>query len=143
MVARAQHTSRAAVWFARLAVGGVCLANLSAALPFLLAPARYAAAFELSGEVGIALVRGIGVLFLMWNVAYPPVIAAPQRNRLLFALILVQQLVGILGEGWIAVALPAGHAALRATGSRFLLFDAGGLAVMALAFALLHRRKPR
>jgi len=138
-----QSASNAAGWFARLTVGGVFLANLSAALPYLIAPERYTAAFELSGESGIALVRGFGVLFLMWNATYPPVIASPGRNRTLFVIILIQQLIGILGQVWIATVLPAGHAALRATGMRFLLFDVAGLVAMALGYWRLYYHRQR
>lgn len=133
--------SSAAFWLARLCVGAIFLLNLSAAVPFLLQPDRYLAAFELQGAAGGAMVRGLGVLFLMWNATYPPVIAQPKRHRTLFGVILVQQLIGILGEAWIAWGLPAGHAALRTTGVRFLIFDISGLAAMAVAFTLLHRTR--
>ncbi len=117
------------------------LANLSAALPYLIAPGRYAAAFELQGEIGSALVRGLGVLFLVWNATFPLVIVSPDRQRTLFAVILVQQIVGIVGEIWIASALPAGHPTLFATGARFLTFDLAGLIGMSIAFGLLARRR--
>jgi hypothetical protein len=129
------------VWLARTALAVVLVLNLSAALPYLIQPARYLPGFELEGAVGEALVRGLGVLFLMWNATYPPVIAAPDRHKTLFAVVLAQQLIGIVGEVWIAVTLPAGHAALRATGLRFLLFDGAGLAAMTTAFILLHARR--
>jgi hypothetical protein len=129
-----------AVWLARLAVGAVFLANLSAALPYLVEPRRYAAGYELLGAAGDAMVRGMGVLFLMWNVTFLPVILDPLRHSTLFGVILAQQVIGLAGELWILGALPAGHAALRATGARFLAFDVTGLAAMGIAFGVLARR---
>jgi hypothetical protein len=140
MKTTAKQAPKRAVWLARLAVGAVFLANLSAALPYLIWPRPYAAGFELEGVPGDVIVRGLGVLFLMWNATYPPVIVSPDRQRTLFAVILVQQLLGILGQLWIGAALPAGHAALRATGARFLAFDVTGLAAMGIAFGVLARR---
>lgn len=130
------------VHLARLAIGSVLLANLSAAIPYLLSPGRYVAAFEVQGAAGEALVRGLGVLFLMWNATYPPVLLRPDRQRVLFAVILAQQLIAILGEAWIATTLPCGHHALRASGARFLAFDIAGLVAMGLAYRLLHGRRP-
>jgi hypothetical protein len=115
-------------------------ANLSAAVPYVLSPGRYAAAFELSGVAGVAMVRGLGVLFLMWCAAYVPVIACPDRHPALFGVILVQQVIGLAGEGWIAASLPPGHAALSATGLRYMTFDGVGLALLVLAFMLVRRR---
>lgn len=129
-----------AVWFARLSVGGVFAWNIACAAAFLLQPARYAPGFELPGIPGETLVRGIGILFLMWNVSYPPVIWQPRRFRAIFLIVLAQQLIGILGETWLYLTLPEGHAALQATGLRFILFDSAGLIWMGTAFALLNRR---
>ena len=125
---------------ARAAVALVLIANLSASVPYLIAPGTYAAAFELEGAAGAAMVRAIGVLFLMWCVAYVPVVARPDRHPALFGVILVQQVVGLAGESWILASLPAGHVALWATGLRFIAFDGAGLALLGLAFVLTWRR---
>jgi hypothetical protein len=127
-------------WFARIAVGLVFALNVSCAISFLLHPEGYAGGFEVSGVPGKAVVEGFGILFLMWNVTYPPVLIHPQAQKTLFAVILVQQAIGVAGETWMALTLPAGHAALLQTGERFILFDAGGLVVMGIAFLLLFRR---
>src|SRR5690606_38201296 len=63
-----------ATWFARGAVGLVFAINLSCALAFITYPENYAAGFELSGVPGVVVVRAFGILFLMWNATYPPVI---------------------------------------------------------------------
>lgn len=130
----------AALWAARIVVAAVCAWNLSAAIPFVLNPAGYAPAFEVSGAGGEALVRGLGVAFLMWQVPFLPVISNPRRHRACFLVILAMQLVGLAGEAVMLAGLPAGHDALRTTGWRFLAFDGGGLVAMAAAYAVLHLR---
>ncbi len=127
------------IWAARVAVATVCAWNLSAAVPFILAPARYAPEFEVGGAGGEALVRGMGILFLMWQVPFLPVIWNPRRHRACFAVILAMQAIGLAGESWMLATLPGGHEVLRATGTRFIAFDAAGLALLAAAYALAHR----
>jgi len=126
-------------WLARLVVGVVFFFNVTCALAFVARPGRYAPAFEVGGVPGQVLVRGIGILFLMWNVTYLPVLFWPGRQRTLFAVILVQQAIGLAGEAWIWATLPSGHAPLRATGLRFILFDGAGLLGMGIVFWLLAR----
>jgi hypothetical protein len=139
----ARLTHRARVWLARLAVGTVFAANLACAAAFITRPETYAGAFELTGIPGAVAVRGIGILFLMWNATYPLVLLSPSRHRPLFGVILVQQAVGVVGETWMLLSLPAGHAALRRTGLRFIAFDFGGLILMAIAYHLLSASAPR
>jgi hypothetical protein len=127
------------LWAARIAVTLVLIANLSAAIPYALDPDRYATAFELGGAAGAAMVRGIGILFLMWCVVYVPVIAHPDRHPALFGVILVEQVIGLAGEAWIVASLPPGHDVLSATGLRFVVFDGVGLALLFLALALVRQ----
>ena len=134
------HRHRLLLWLARLVVGLVFLFNMTCALPFVVWPDRYAPGFEVSGVPGRMLVRGIGILFLMWNATYPPVLARPDRNRTLFAVILAQQAIGLAGETWMWATLPPGHAALDATATRFIAFDGAGLVEMGLVFWLLQHR---
>ena len=126
--------------WARIGLGIVLAANLSAAIPFVIDPAAYASAFELSGAPGTAMVRGIGILFLMWNVTYLPVLVDPLRQRTLFVIVLAQQVIGLSGESWILASLPPGHAALAASGLRFVVFDSTGLVLLLAAF--LWTRRP-
>jgi len=125
-------------WFARLAVGLVFIVNLSCALSFIFQPERYAAGFELAGLQGKVVVQSFGILFLMWNATYPPVLLHPQRQMTLFAVILVQQAIGVAGETWMWLGLPPGHTALWSTGLRFIIFDGLGLALMGAAYLLLR-----
>ena len=123
-------------WLARAALLAVLMANMTAALPFVLRPADYAAGFELSGVPGEAAVRGIGVLFLMWAVPFIPALIHPVRYRVAFTCVLVMQVIGLAGEALMLAGLPAGHAALRATGLRFIAFDGAGLLVLLAGYGL-------
>lgn len=128
------------LWLVRGLILPVLLANLSAALPFVLYPQAYAWAFEVQGSVGEVIVRSIGLLFLMWVAPYAPALLRPARYRVCLIVILVQQSIGLLGETWMYRALPPGHPALRATGLRFIVFDAVGLVLLGAAYGVLHFR---
>lgn len=127
------------IWLTRFVVGIVFLANINAAFAFILAPSLYAPGFEVEGVAGRAIVQGIGILFLMWNVTYPLVIFQPIRQMTLFGIILVQQAIGVVGETWLWFSIPPDHIALRATGWRFIVFDGGGLLLMGLAYLILWK----
>ncbi len=131
----AQHRLRSRRVAIRILVLAVFLSNLSAALPFLLAPGRFAPSFELEGEVGAVMVRSVGLLFLMWIVPYVPVILSPKHARPCLWVILVQQILGLGGEMWMWLRME-GHATMRATGARFILFDSAGLALLIVALLL-------
>jgi len=125
---------------ARGFIGLTILWNLQAALVFLLWPERYAAAFELGGAAGTAALRGIGVLFLMWNVPYLVALWHPVRHRISLYEALAMQTIGLLGEGIIYLTIPIIHAALRTSVFRFIVFDALGLGLLLIA-AWITREK--
>jgi len=127
-------------WVARVAVGAVFVLNVQCALQFILCPERYASGFELAGVPGETAIADLGIAFLMWNATYPLVMWDPRTHRALFAVVLVQQLIGLVGETWLLLTLPAGHDALAASIARFAAYDGAGLLVMAAAFAALGRR---
>jgi len=124
-------------WLARLAVLVVFVGNIDCAVRFLLFPESYAAGFELSGVAGAAAVQGLAVAFLMWNATYPLVIINPERYRVLFAVVLAQQLIGLIGESFILSSIGSDHTLLRESILRFIAFDAFGFIIMAIAFAAL------
>jgi len=126
----------APLWFARAALLAVLIANMTAAIPYVLRPADYAAAYELTGVPGEVTVRGFGILFLMWAVPFIPAIWHPTRNRVAFVCVLAMQVIGLAGESLMLAGLPAGHAALRATGLRFIAFDGAGLVILLIAYRL-------
>ena len=126
----------ASLWFARTALLAVLIANMTAAIPYVLRPADYAAAYELTGVPGEVAVRGFGILFLMWAVPFVPAIWHPTRNRVAFVCVLAMQAIGLAGESLMLAGLPAGHAALRTTGLRFIAFDGAGLVLLLIAYRL-------
>lgn len=130
-------------WIARAAVAAVFAINVDCAFAFIAHPAAYASGFELTGVPGEAAVRGLGIAFLMWNATYPLVIWQPRRHRTLFGVVLAQQAIGLAGEAWLLSALPAGHDALASSITRFIVFDAAGLAGMGAAYLLLRASGPR
>ncbi len=129
------------IWLARLLIAAVIAWNLQAAFSFLMDPDAYAPAFELGGVAGAAAVRGMAVLFVMWNVPYLVACFQPRRHRLSLWEALVMQIVGVLGETFILFGLPAGHILLAGSLIRFIAFDAAGLP--ALGAALFLTRTPR
>jgi hypothetical protein len=130
------------LWLARFVVGVVFVINVSCAVVFLLRPDRYAPGFELTGVQGRVMVQAIGILFLMWSATYPLVVIHPHQYRPLFAVVLAQQAIGVVGETWLLTSLPAGHPVLWATGVRFIVFDGLGLIGMGILFWLLGRLTP-
>ena len=140
---RAHDAPRGPVWFARIAVLAVFFLNVMCAVQFIAWPEAYAPAYGLPPTPeSHAMVAGLGVAFLMWNATYPAVIANPVRFRALYVVVLVQQAIGLAGETWIWLRLSAqGLAASQMAGGimRFIAFDAGGLVLMLLAFAVLAR----
>jgi hypothetical protein len=84
----------------------------------------------------------MGILFLMWNVPYAVAFWHPVRHRLSLLEAVVMQAMGVVGEMLLLWTLPAGHAALRATARRFILFDGAGLLVLVAAMWLARRRRP-
>jgi hypothetical protein len=123
-------------------IGLVILWNLQAALVFLLWPERYITAFELQGTVGAAMLRGLGVLFVMWNIPYLVALWHPVRHRISLYEALAMQTFGLLGEALIYLTLPAIHIALRASVLRFITFDALGLGLLLVAVWITRDDKP-
>lgn len=127
------RNSRTRLWLARVLIGIVFAWNAQCAVAFLLAPSAYAPGFELSGVTGEAMVRGLGVLFLMWNVPYAVALWHPSRHRVSLWQAIAMQGIGLVGETTIRWSLPAGQALIRGTLDRFVAFDAAGLVLLVLA----------
>lgn len=121
------------LWISRLLIGIVTAWNLQAALVFMLSPALFIRSFELSGTGGETALRGMGVLFLMWNVPYIAALLHPLRHRLALVLAASMQFIGLAGESYILSTLPIQHTALRSSIMRFIGFDGAGLVLLAAA----------
>ena len=135
----AKHTMR--IWITRLLVLAVFAVNVYCALSFILFPEQSIGAYELTGASGIAAIQGIGFAFLMWNATYPPVIIKPARQRVLFLVIIFQQVIGLVGDAIIYYQLPEVHLVLAESILRFIIFDSAGLVLLILGFFLTRKRK--
>jgi hypothetical protein len=124
---------------ARLAILLVFLWNVQCALAFLFWPGRFAAGFELSGIPGEAAVRGVGLLFLMWNIPYAVALWHPLRYQVSLYEATAMQATALLGETLILLSLSPAHAALQASLRRFIAFDGAGLVLLLLAVWLVRR----
>jgi len=120
-------------WLARLLIGLVFFFNVQCAIVFLAVPQQYVASFELSGAPGEGMLRGLGLLFLMWNVPYAVALWNPARQRTSLYEAVAMQAIGVAGETLLLLLFPAGHAAIRESVGRFIVFDGSGLALLLLA----------
>jgi hypothetical protein len=129
------------IWITRLLIGIVTVWNLQAAFIFIFSPSGFVHSYELSGEAGEAAIRGVGVLFLMWNVPYLFALQNPIRYRLALYFALLMQLVGLIGESYILSTLDVEHVILRNSISRFIAFDGVGLLLLVFAYFLIKNRE--
>lgn len=134
-----QYNNKMRLNLARGLIGIVILFNLQAAVVFLFWPANYVPAFELEGAVGEAMLRGLGVLFIMWNVPYAVAMWNPLRYRISLYEALAMQTIGLVGETIILSRLPVVHNLARASISRFIAFDAVGLLLLIAATWITKR----
>lgn len=126
------------IWPARLLIGIVFFFNVQCALAFLIAPQNYAPAFELSGAPGAGMVRGMGILFLMWNVPYAAALWQPMRHFFSLTEAVVMQTIGLVGETLIWLKLPVVHTMVRGSILRFIWFDGGGLVLLLAAWVIVY-----
>jgi hypothetical protein len=127
------------IWLARFAIGLVLFFNIQCAVAFLWSPQNYASGFELEGVVGVAMLRGMGVLFFMWNIPYLFAVWDPVKNRLSLYEATIMQAIGFLGESAIVLTLDGNHPAIHASLQRFIAFDGAGLLALILAGWITHR----
>jgi hypothetical protein len=121
------------LWTGRVLIGAVIVWNVQCAVAFLAAPGIYAPGFELGGPAGEAMVRGLGVLFLMWSVPYVVALLHPVRHRISLYEAVAMQGIGLVGESLILWTLGGGHPIASSSILRFIAFDGAGLALLALA----------
>ena len=93
------------------------------------------------------MLRGMGILFLMWTVPYWVAASHPVRRRVALGEALVMQAIGLLGESLLLATFAPGALpqptvlAIRATLLRFIVFDGGGLLALIAAAAITWRAK--
>jgi len=130
------------VWSSRVLISGLTLMYLQAAFLFMLRPGEFAYGFELSGVAGEAMLRGMGLLFLMWNIPYIFAAVHPLRHFVSLIEAVIMQFIGVTGETLILLGLPGEHPQIEASVGRFILFDSAGLVclIIALLLVLMARR---
>ena len=121
---------------AQLLILVVLLINVQCALIFLFSPSWFAPSYELNGEVGDAVIRAFGVLFLMWNVPYLFATWNPQRHRVSLWQAIIMQTIGLIGETGILLSLTSDHPILYQSIFRFIVFDGAGLIALIVALTI-------
>lgn len=132
-----RNSNRTRIWIARGLIAVVTLMNLQAALQFMLRPQMYAPGFEMTGIAGEAMIQGLGLLFLMWNIPYIFAVVQPLRNFVSLIEAVIMQFIGVVGETLLLIGLPGEHPILEASVKRFILFDGSGLVFLLAAFGMV------
>ena len=128
------------IWLGRLLIGSVLFFNIECALSFIIKPEVFIQGFELSGVTGEAMLQGLGVLFLMWNVPYAFAVWSPVKYRISLYEAILMQAIGASGETLILISLSGYHPAVQNTVLRFIAFDTFGLVALIVA-AWITRQK--
>jgi len=130
------------ILIARLLIAAVTVMNLLAAFQFLLRPQDYAAGFDMTGVAGGAMIQGLGLLFLMWNIPYVFAAVQPARNFISLIEAVIMQFIGVCGESLLLSGLTGEHPMLEESVRRFIVFDGAGLVFLlgALVLVIILRR---
>ena len=100
-------------------------------------PKLYMGGYELSGEVGRAVVVGYGILFLMWQVPYFFAVFDPVKQKISLISAVLMQTIGQVGESLLYRTIPLEHKVLRGSVMRFIIFDGAGLVLLLAALSLI------
>ena len=126
------------LWLARGCILLVFAINLLCAFQFILQPTRYTSSFDLNGYSGTAVIRSIGILFLMWNVPYAFALINPVRNFTALLSAIIMQAIGVIGETWVYFSIPLLLSFTQSI-SRFIIFDAVGLILLLISLGISWR----
>jgi len=99
----------------QLLIGSVVFINIQAAISFLANPASNAPGYQLAGLVGQSVIKGFGVLFLMWNIPYIVALYNPFKFKISLYESVAMQLIGLIGESVILWQLPPDFQTLRSS----------------------------
>ncbi len=138
-----EKKSKSVVWISRILIAAVTVMNVQAAFQFMLTPQNYAYGFEMTGAAGEAMLRGMGLLFLMWNIPYMFAAYHPVRNFISVVEAVIMQFIGVTGETLILLGMPEGHPLIEASVKRFIIFDGSGLVFLAVAMLLVLSTRVR
>lgn len=127
---------------AKLLYTAVFVSNMICIVSFIVDPAGFVGSYQLNGAAGgVAAIQGYGVAFAMWNVTYLFFIPGRKYNPALGLTIIVQQVVGLIGELYIMFGLGEHMEQLTASITRFVWFDAGGLVLLLIGYALYRQKR--
>ncbi len=129
------------LWTARVLIAPVVFFNLQCSLAFLLTPARYARSFDLIETTGVYMIQGLGLLFLMWNIPYLVALINPQKYLISLLESAIMQAIGVIGESILITTISSEYVLLRASVSRFIVFDASGLIFLIIALLISQRKR--
>ena len=122
----------------RALISLVTLVNLQCAFAFVIFPHAYLHSFNLEGDVGAAVIRGTGLLFIMWNIPYIFSLVNPVKHRTSLIQAIIMQAIGFVGESSILILTPALPAQISSSITRFIVFDGVGLGLLLIAFFLVR-----
>ena len=86
------------------------------------------------------MIRGMGLLFVMWNVPYVFACLNPLKYRVSLIEALIMQAIGLLGETWILFSSDYQNPLITASVHRFIVFDGSGLVLLLIAYVLTTKR---
>lgn len=138
-----EKKNKSIVWVSRILIAAVTVMNVQAAFQFMLTPQNYAYGFEMTGAAGEAMLRGMGLLFLMWNIPYMFAAYHPVRHFISVVEAVIMQFIGVTGETLILLGMPEGHPLIEASVKRFIIFDGSGLVFLAVALLLVLSTRVR
>ena len=138
-----EKKSKSVVWISRILIAAVTVMNVQAAFQYMLTPQNYAYGFEMTGAAGDAMLRGMGLLFLMWNIPYMFAAYHPVRHFISVVEAVIMQFIGVTGETLILLGMPEGHPLIEASVKRFIIFDGSGLVFLAVAMLLVLSTRVR
>jgi hypothetical protein len=124
---------------ARLCIVCVFAWNMSCAISFIIDPSQGTVGYELSGVGAIAAIRGMGVIMLMWNISYIPLIYKPSRFRCMFVVVIIQQLIAVAGDMYVVLFDASSASMLYDSVTRFLMFDIAGIVLLIIAYFLSRK----
>lgn len=127
------------VWIARIIVLAVFICNMQCAYSFMFHPEDAIEAYQIAGAGAIPVTRSIGISFMLWNVTYPLVIWKPLRFRTLFIIVIIQQALALASEICLMFTLGPEMNLLFDAIFKFIRFDAPGLILMILAYAITRQ----
>ena len=87
------------------------------------------------------MIQGLGLLFLMWNIPYLAALLDPIRHSTSLVEAVIMQAIGVLGESLLLTRVPQEYINLRASVTRFIVFDGGGLVFLLIALFIRKRIK--